>query len=128
DERIWHHVDSRKRCPKELTGMVDLSRDSTGNTRARLLDLVLGRSRKAYASWLESRGEALRRTVKIAALDPFTGYKTAIDDKLEDAVAVLDAFHVVTLDTAAVDEVRRRVQQDTLGHRGRKGDPALRNP
>ncbi len=27
------------------------------------------------------------------------------------------------LGTAAVDEVRRRVQQDTLGHRGRKGDP-----
>jgi hypothetical protein len=29
----------------------------------------------------------------------------------------------VKLGTAAVDEVRRRVQQDTLGHRGRKGDP-----
>ena len=27
------------------------------------------------------------------------------------------------LGTAAVDEVRRRVQQETLGHRGRKGDP-----
>src|SRR5690606_13043037 len=37
--------------------------------------------------------------------------------------AVLDAFHAVKLGTAAVDEVRRRVQQDTLGHRGRKGDP-----
>jgi transposase len=61
--------------------------------------------------------------VQIAALDPFAGYKTAIDDTLEDATAVLDAFHVVKLGTAAVDEVRRRVQQDTLGHRGRKGDP-----
>ena len=27
------------------------------------------------------------------------------------------------LGTQAVDEVRRRVQQDTTGHRGRKGDP-----
>lgn len=36
---------------------------------------------------------------------------------------MLDAFHVVKLGTAAVDEIRRRVQQDTLGHRGRKGDP-----
>lgn len=36
---------------------------------------------------------------------------------------MLDAFHVVKLGTAAVDEVRRRVQQTTLGHRGRKGDP-----
>lgn len=61
--------------------------------------------------------------MKIAALDPFQGYKSAIDDQLEDAVAVLDAFHVVKLGTAAVDECRRRIQQETLGHRGRKGDP-----
>lgn len=39
DEHIWHRVDPRKRGPKELTGMVDLSRDSRGRTRARLLDL-----------------------------------------------------------------------------------------
>ena len=123
DEHIWHHVDPRGRGPKELTGMVDLSRDSTGKTRARLLDLVPGRSGKAYASWLADRGDAFRRSVKVAALDPFAGYKTAIDDKLQDATAVLDAFHVVKLGTAAVDEVRRRVQQDTLGHRGMKGDP-----
>lgn len=64
-----------------------------------------------------------RILIKIAALDPFTGYKTAIDDKLDDAVAALDAFQVVKLGTAAVDEARRRVQQDALGHRGRKGDP-----
>jgi transposase len=28
-------------------------------------------------------------------LDPFRGYKNAIDDQLDDARAVLDAFHVV---------------------------------
>ncbi|QTX06227.1 ISL3 family transposase [Agromyces archimandritae] len=123
DEHVWHHVDPRKRGPKELTGMVDLTRDSSGKTRARLLDLVPGRSGKAYAGWLGERGDAFRKQVKIAALDPFAGYKTAIEDTLDDAVAVLDAFHVVKLGTAAVDEVRRRVQQDTLGHRGRKGDP-----
>ncbi|WP_442921716.1 transposase, partial [Microbacterium sp. MRS-1] len=104
DEHIWHHVDSRKRGPKELTGMVDLTRDEHGRTRARLLDLVPGRSGKAYAAWLDERGEAFRNNVKVAALDPFAGYKTAIDDKLEDATAVLDAFHVVKLGTAAVDE------------------------
>ncbi|MCA9767639.1 MAG: ISL3 family transposase, partial [Gemmatimonadetes bacterium] len=123
DEHIWHHVDPRKRGPKELTGMVDLTRDSRGNVHARLLDLVPGRSGKAYKDWLTERGDAFRRGVQIAALDPFAGYKSAIDDKLEDAVAVLDAFHVVKLGTQAVDDVRRRVQQETLGHRGRKGDP-----
>lgn len=32
--------------------------------------------------------------IDIAALDPFVGYKAAIDDRLADAVAVLDTFHV----------------------------------
>ena len=103
--------------------MVDLTRDSRGNVHARLLDLVPGRSGKAYKDWLTERGDAFRRGVQIAALDPFAGYKSAIDDKLEDAVAVLDAFHVVKLATQAADDIRRRVQQETLGHRGRKGDP-----
>jgi transposase len=123
DEHIWHHSNPKTRGAKELTGMVDLSRDSTGKTRARLLDLVRGRSGKAYASWLGDRSDAFRKNVKVAAFDTFAGYKTTIDDKLQDATAVLDAFHVVKLGTAAVDEVRRRVQQDTLGHCGRKGDP-----
>jgi transposase len=35
----------------------------------------------------------------------------------------VDAFHVVKLGTQVVDEVRRRVQQDTLGHRGHRDDP-----
>ena len=128
DEHLWHHVSTKPveeggRGPKELTGMVDLSRDASGRVRARLLDLVPGRSAKAYAGWLQERGEQFRDAVQIATLDPFAGYKKALDDELDDAVAVLDAFHVVKLGTAAVDEVRRRVQQDTLGHRGRKGDP-----
>ena len=47
DEHVWHHVDRRARGPRELTGMVDLTRDSHGRVRARLLDLVPGRSGKA---------------------------------------------------------------------------------
>jgi transposase len=128
DEHVWHHVsplppDMGGRGPKELTGMVDLTPDAQGKPRARLLDLVPGRSGKAYGDWLEQRGPGFRGRVKEATLDPFHGYKNAIDEHLEDATAVLDAFHVVKLGTAALDEVRRRVQQDTLGHRGRRGDP-----
>jgi transposase len=127
DEHVWHHVSTKPiedggRGPKELTGMVDLSRDAKGRTRARLLDLVPGRSGKAYADWLKERDEAFRSGIAVATLDPFHGYKNALDDELEDATAVLDAFHVVKLGTAAVDEVRRRVQQDIHGHRGRSGD------
>lgn len=103
--------------------MVDLTRDEHGQVHARLLDLVPGRSKKAYADWLTERGEQFRAGIGVAALDPFGGYKAAIDEQLADATAVLDAFHVVKLGTAVVDEVRRRIQQATLGHRGRKGDP-----
>ena len=45
-----------------------------------------------------------------------------------DATSVLDACHIVTLAGDAPGEVRCRVQQDTTGHRGRKGDPLLPNP
>ena len=123
DEHIWHHVDERRRGPKALTGMVDLSRDQAGRTRARLLDLVPGRSGKAYADWLNDRGDTFRRRVEVATLDPFHGYKNAIDDQLQDATSVLDAFHVAKLGSQAVDEVRRRVQQTLTGHRGRRDDP-----
>ena len=123
DEHLWHHVDTRKRGPKELTGMVDLTRDKDGRVHARLLDLVPGRSGTVYKTWLDQRGKTFKARVEVATLDPFRGYKNAIDDKLADATAVLDAFHVVALAGHAVDEVRRRVQQETLGHRGRSGDP-----
>ena len=128
DEHLWHHVSTRPigeggRGPKELTGMVDLTRDDNGKVHARLLDLVPGRSGKAYADWLTERNAQFRAQIKIATLDPFRGYKNAIDDQLEDAIAVLDAFHVFKLGSQALDEVRRRVQQEVLGRRGHSGDP-----
>lgn len=126
DEHVWHHVSIAKRGPKELTGIVDLSRDKDGRTRARLLDLVPGRSGTVYRDWLKARGKPFRDRVDVATLDPFRDYKNAIDDQLADATAVLDAFHVVKLATQAVDEVRRRVQQDIHGHRGRRDDPLYR--
>ena len=39
---------------------------------------------------------------------------------------VLDCFHVTRLGFAAVDDVRRRVQRDSTGHRGRKDEPLYR--
>ena len=122
DEHVWHHQDRRRRGPRELTGIVDLTRGEEHPT-ARLLDLVPGRSGTAHENWLEERGEDFRSGIQIATLDPFQGYKNAIDDQLQDATSVPGAFHIVKLAGDALDEVRRRVQQDTTGHRGRKGDP-----
>jgi transposase len=121
DEHVWRP--SRHGADRAVTGMVDLTRDQHGCLHARLLDVVPGRSGTAYAAWLRGQTAEFVDGVEHAALDPFRGYANAIRDELPDAVAVLDAFHVVRLGTQVVDEVRRRVQQHTLGHRGHKHDP-----
>ena len=123
DEHVWHHQDRRRRGPRELTGIVDLTRGEDHPT-ARLLDLVPGRSGTAYKNWLEERGEDFRAGVRIATLDPLPRIQKP--HRLtcsKDTTSVLDAFHIVKLTGDAPGEVRRRVQQDTTGHRGRKGDP-----
>src|SRR5829696_2307063 len=121
DEHIWRP--SKVGTDRAVTIMVDLTRDQDGCVHARLLDAVVGRSGTAYRTWLKAQPEGFTGQVEQAALDPFRGYANAIRDELPDAVAVLDAFHVVRLGTQVVDEVRRRVQQDTVGHRGHKSDP-----
>jgi transposase len=122
DEHIW--LPSRhNQSERAVTAMVDLTRDAEGRLHARLLDVVPGRSGTVYAGWLQQQTQEFLDAVEHAALDPFRGYANAIRDELPDAVAVLDAFHIVKLGTQVVDEVRRRVQQETLGHRGLRDDP-----
>jgi transposase len=121
DEHIWRRGSIGP--GRAVTAMVDLTRDADGCLRARLLDVVPGRSGTAYAGWLQQQAPEFITGVEHAALDPFRGYANAIRDELPDAVAVLDAFHVVKLGTQVVDEVRRRVQQQTLARRGHKDDP-----
>ncbi|HZD22831.1 MAG TPA: transposase [Acidimicrobiia bacterium] len=42
---------------------------------------------------------------------------------LDHALRVADPFHVVRVANRCLDKVRRRVQNETLRHRGRKDDP-----
>lgn len=124
DEHIWTHVGLPGR--RAVTGIIDHTPDEDGRPRARLLDLVPGRSGAAYQGWLARQSPAFRDGVTTATLDPFRGYANAIPDQLPATQVVLDAFHIVKLGTQMVDEVRRRVQQNTTGHRGRAGDPLYR--
>jgi hypothetical protein len=96
--------------------------------RPRLLDVVEGRSGTALHDWVSARDQAWRDRISVAALDPFRGYATALRTSLPLATRVLDAFHVVRLGLDAVDQVRRRVQQETLGHGGHAGDPLFPDP
>jgi transposase len=101
------------------TGITDL----TPPRPARLLDVVEGRSATVLGGWLAARDPDWRARIDTASLDPFRGYATALRTQLPDATRVLDPFHVVKLGLSCVDDVRRRVQHDTTGHRGHTGDP-----
>ena len=103
--------------------IIDLTGIRAGTGPARLLDMVEGRSKHAFKTWLAARDQGWRAQVEVVAMDGFSGFKTAAAEELPDAVAVMDPFHVVRLAGEALDKCRRRVQQATLGHRGRKGDP-----
>lgn len=71
DEHVWSHTGPPG--SGMVTGIVDHTRDADGIVHARLLDLVPGRSGKAYADWLKDRGTGFTAGIKTAALDPFRG-------------------------------------------------------
>jgi transposase len=122
DEHKWSHVLGAD-ADGFVTVITDLTAVVAGQGAARLLDLVPGRSAAAMAGWLAARDQSFRDRVEIVAMDGFGGYKAAAVEALPDAVTVMDPFHVVSLAGHKLDLCRQRVQQDTLGHRGRRGDP-----
>jgi transposase len=102
-----------------VTGLVDLE-------QGRLLDVVADRTRAAVHGWLDARSRDWLAQIGTVALDPWRGYASALVVPLGHATVVVDHFHAIKLANAVVDQVRRRTQQATLGHRGRKPDPLYR--
>lgn len=122
DEHRWSHT----RRPGEdgfVTVIADLTPVLDGTGRARLLDLVPGRSAAAFKTWLAAQTPAFRDQVEIVAMDGFSGYKNAAAEQWPEATPVMDPFHVVALAGVKLDLCRQRIQQLTCGHRGRTGDP-----
>lgn len=102
-----------------VTSIVDVG-------RGQLLDLVPGRGGEEPKRWLLDQDQQWRDRITWATLDLSGAYKAVFDAVLPDATQVADKFHVVKLANERVDETRRRVQQEMLGHRGRKNDPLYR--
>ena len=120
DEHLWRHT---RNGDKYVTVIIDLTPTRTRTGPSRLLAVVEGRSKQAFKSWLEAQTKAFRDRVEIVAMDGFTGYKTAAVETIDTVTTVMDPFHVVALVGDKLDRCRQRVQQETLGHRGRSGDP-----
>jgi transposase len=91
-----------------------------------LLDVVPGRSNAEPTAWLEKKGKEWQDKVRYATLDLSSPYRKVFTTMVPDAVQVADPFHVVKLANTKLDECRRRVQNETLGHRGHKADPLYR--
>ena len=88
-----------------------------------LIDIVPGRTANSAEAWFRSQPTEWLDGIRWAVLDLSGPYRSAYGRVLPDALQVADPFHVVRLGNQRLDEVRPRVQNETLGHRGRKGDP-----
>lgn len=94
---------------------------------AQLLDVVPGRNAKRASEWIDAQPQPWRDGISWGVLDLSGPYRKTFNDSLPTAVQIADPFHVVKLANSRLDECRRRVQNETLGHRGRKDDPLFRS-
>ena len=109
--------------PREFTGIVDHSRGGSSHGPLEWLWSREGLAPRMRTGWPSAEKTSVQGC-KSRRWIPFQGqqerHRLACS---QGATSVLDTFHIVTLAGDAPGEVRRRVQQDTLGHRGRKDDP-----
>ena len=94
--------------------------------RGQLLDVVAGCDAAGACAWFAARPVEWVEAIRWATLDLSGPYRSVFDTMLPHATQIADPFHVIKLANFVLDEVRRRVQNDTLGHRGRKTDPLYR--
>jgi len=102
-----------------VTGLVDLQ-------RRRIIDLVEGNSAADLRRWTGSADDQWLAGIEVVAADLAESFRAGLSPGLDHARRVADPFHVVRVGNRCLDKVRRRVQQETLGHRGRKADPLYR--
>jgi transposase len=95
--------------------------------RGQLLDVVPGRDAASCCRWFADQPVEWMVRIRWATLDLSGSYRSVFDTMLPDAIQIADPFHVVKLANFVLDEVRRRVQNETCGHRGRKSDPLYRS-
>ena len=94
--------------------------------RGQLLDIVRGRTAKAPTRWLLGRPRGQRAGIRWAVLGPLGPVPGRVQRRGAQSPTGRGPFHVVRLGNDAPNDVRRRVQNQTLGHRGRKDDPLYR--
>ena len=112
----------RFRTQNWCTSVVDV----TAGRRASLIEVIEGRTAAEVSGWIDAQPDEWRNGIGWGVLDMSGPYRKVYNDSLPDTVQVADPFHVVKHAGTKLDECRRRVQNDTMGHRGHKHDPLYR--
>jgi transposase len=94
DEHVWRHTRWGNRYISVVIDLIPVA-DATGT--ARLLDMVRGRAKQTFITWLNAHTTAFRKDIEIAAMDECTGCKIVAPETLSEASTVMDPFHVVAL-------------------------------
>jgi transposase len=91
-----------------------------------IIDILPTRKYADVAGWINKQPRGWKERIRFGALDMSATYAAVYSVMLPRAHQVLDPFHVVSLANRCLDAVRRRVQNEQTGHRGRKDDPLYR--
>ena len=101
------------------TGLIDLERHV-------VIDMVDGNSAADLRRWTTNADPDWLAGIEVVATDLAESFRAGLSPHLDHTRRVADPFHVVRVANRCVDQVRRRVQNETFGHRGRKRDPLYR--
>jgi transposase len=91
-----------------------------------LIDVLATREFTQVAAWLRAQPHHVKANLDYGCLDMSKTYNAVFGVVTPKATRVIDRFHVMRHAIFALDQTRRRVQQQRLGHRGRAGDPLYR--
>lgn len=91
-----------------------------------LIDMVEGNTAAALRGWADRQPADWLAGIETVSIDLTDSYRTGLSPHLDHTLRVADPFHVVRVGNRCLDQVRRRVQNETRGHRGRKNDPLYR--
>ncbi len=91
-----------------------------------MINVFPGNASKDLALWLDRRPAPWLSQIRVVATDLAESYRAVLSGRLDHAIRVADPFHVVRIANRCLDQVRRRVQNRTLGHRGHTHAPLYR--
>jgi len=91
-----------------------------------IIEILPSRNYVDVARFLDRQPASWKERIRFGALDMSATYAAVYSVVLPKAAQVVDAFHAISLANRCLDDIRRRVQRDELGHRGRRDDPLYR--